>query len=86
MDYAGAVLKKEKIPVPKQSKFLGSNRWYRGGVLKLLTKQGSTSISELAKLWDKDHENVDKEWFETLLVTLEKEGFIKREGETITLK
>lgn len=82
MDYAGAVLKKEKIPVPKQSKFLGSNRWYRGNLLKLLTTEGMTTTSYLVALWSKEK---DKEWVETLLSTLEKEGFIRRNGEQITL-
>ncbi len=85
MDYAGAVLKQEKIPVTKQSKFIGSNRWYRGDLLKILTRQQSISPAQLAVKWKKDIDGEDKEWFDTLIHTLEKEGFIMLIGKKICL-
>jgi hypothetical protein len=85
MDYAGAMLKKEKIALPKQSKFIGSNRWYRGDVLKILTKQESITVTELARTWKKNTQAEDRIWIEKLLFTLEKEGFIRRRGEQISL-
>ncbi|MGH7245331.1 MAG: A/G-specific adenine glycosylase, partial [Candidatus Levyibacteriota bacterium] len=39
MDYASAELKKEKIAIPKQSKFKDSDRYYRGQMLKLLLRK-----------------------------------------------
>jgi A/G-specific adenine glycosylase len=85
MDYASAMLKKEKLPGVKQSKFIGSNRWYRGDLLKILTRQQSITVSQLALKWKKESEGTDKEWFYTLLQTLEKEGFIMIFGQTIRL-
>ena len=44
MDYSSAVLKKEKIPIPKQSKFIGSHRYYRSKVLKVLLEKKKVKI------------------------------------------
>lgn len=49
MDYSAAVLSKEKIPIPKQSKFSGSTRYYRGQIIKLLLKHNTLSVKELEK-------------------------------------
>jgi len=54
MDYASATLKKQKIPIPKQSKFIGSNRYYRGKIIKLLLQKKKIPITELEKLFEKD--------------------------------
>lgn len=76
MDYAGAELKKEKIAIPKQSTFMGSKRWYRGNLLKLLTQQKNVSPQQLEEIWQKDIFGKDNAWFETLVYELEEEGFI----------
>ena len=47
MDYAASELKKEKIPVAKQSNFKGSNRYYRGQIIKLLIKEGEITKSTI---------------------------------------
>jgi len=72
MDYAAEVLKKEKIAVPKQSTFIGSHRYYRGQVLKVLLEKKKITRKELKKLFKKD----DEEWLTRLLLGLQEEGFI----------
>lgn len=83
MDYASAELKHEKIPVTKQSKFIGSNRWYRGDLLKILTREQSITRNQLAAKWKKDITTTDKEWFEAIIAGLEKEGFVIVLGQSI---
>ncbi|HYK07869.1 MAG TPA: hypothetical protein VEW42_00030 [Candidatus Eisenbacteria bacterium] len=78
MDYAGAMLKDKKIPIPKQSHFKTSKRFYRGQIIRLLLKQKET----LASLFDKIENNgITKEEFEKILNDMEKEGLIQRKGE-----
>lgn len=86
MDYASAVLKKEKIKIPKQSKFMGSHRYYRGQVLKVLLAKKKVRIDELGKLIKKEYIANDRKWLEELLVELEREGFILRTPHHISLK
>jgi A/G-specific adenine glycosylase len=76
MDYAGAVLKKEKIPIPKQSKFLGSHRYYRGQILKVLLQKKKVSFEKLGQLIKKEYTQSDEEWLRKLIVELRNEGFI----------
>lgn len=47
MDYAAGELKKEKIPIPKQSTFKNSNRYFRGQVIKYLLANTVVSEKEL---------------------------------------
>jgi A/G-specific adenine glycosylase len=82
MDYAGAMLKKEKIKLPKQSKFVGSHRYYRGQVLKTLLEKKKLSVAELGSQIKKDYDEV---WLQSLVSELRDEGFIKVEEEMITL-
>ena len=51
MDYAAAELKKEKIRLPKQSKFHDSDRYYRGQILKYLLEQRVSSVAQLLDLF-----------------------------------
>src|ERR1700722_12071061 len=76
MDYASAVLKKEKIPIPKQSKFHGSHRYYRGQVLKQLLQNKKIAIKDLGFLIKKNYTEAEREWLQKLLEELVKEGFI----------
>lgn len=80
MDYSALVLKKEKIVVPKQSKFLGSRRSYRGKVVKLLIAHHRLSFSEL---WNniQDGHSKDEQWFYEILDELVREGLIKLEED-----
>ena len=85
MDYAAAVLKKEKIPIPKQSKFIGSHRYYRGQILKVLLQKKKVAMKDLGLLIKKDYTVSEKEWLEKLLEELVREGFVKRESKTVSL-
>lgn len=81
MDYAAAMLRKEKVLTPKQSKFKDSNRYFRGQTLQLLLKNHALSLTELQK-----HLKIDDQMrFEAMMVGLEKEGFITRQKDTISL-
>ena len=85
MDYSNAMLKNEKIPIPKQSKFVGSHRYYRGQVLKVLLEKKTVVNNELGKLIKADFSDNDQEWLEKLLEELVKEGFVVSKNDFITL-
>ena len=85
MDYAGTVLKKEKISIPKQSKFIGSHRYYRGQILKVLLAKKQVSIKDIGVLIKKDYTISEKEWLEKLLDELIEEGFIINTKGVISL-
>ena len=84
MDY-GAMLK-GKVLNPnrrskhyaKQSKFEGSLRQVRGAVLKVLTK-GPATIASLKKQFPDFSNRLDK-----AIAGLEKEGFLRRDGRTLS--
>lgn len=76
MDYSSAVLKKEKILLPKQTKFHGSRRYYRGHVVKLLITHGTLSKAKLGALLKDDFAAKDTPWLEELLIELSRENFI----------
>lgn len=81
MDYASAVLKKEKIPIPKQSTFKGSNRYYRGQIVKHLLTHHEVTIDELQTILQKD-----KEFLEKIVAGLDKDALVKKEGKIISLR
>lgn len=76
MDYASSELKKEKIPIPKQSRFHGSNRYYRGQIIKLLIQEQRVKRQDLGRRIKPDFSPDDEAWFMTMLTDLEREGFI----------
>lgn len=84
MDYAAAELTKYKIPVNKQSKFVGSKRYYRGNTLKRLFIKNNQSIDELVAFFAETHP-IDKLAYEAILSGLIKEGMVKREKDRISL-
>lgn len=86
MDY-GVMLKKSHPELNKrsshyrrQSPFKGSNRQIRGNILKILTSESEILESTLSK---KLQLNIDK--MRTILQQLEREGFIKRNGNKISI-
>ena len=85
MDYAATMLKKEKIPIPKQSKFVGSHRYYRGKVLKILLKKKKIFQDDLGLLIKENYVQTDKPWLQKLLMELEEEGFIRQVNGMIVL-
>ncbi|MHA2180801.1 MAG: A/G-specific adenine glycosylase [Promethearchaeota archaeon] len=85
MDY-GVMLKKlhpeihkRSIHYRKQASFKGSNRQIRGELLKLLIGASNLKTSEL----EKKFKNIRPNKLMTILLQLEKEGFIKIEGSKI---
>jgi A/G-specific adenine glycosylase len=86
MDYASSVLKKEKIPVPKQSAFKNSRRYYRGQVLKVLLEKKKVAIKDLGKLIKKDYSLNDANWLEGLVDELIKEGFLVKKNTILSLQ
>jgi A/G-specific adenine glycosylase len=85
MDYASAVLKDHKIPLPKQSKFKDSNRYFRGEILRVLLKEEKSSIEKLQKHFQTLQKELSPERLQKILTTLEKDKFILREGENLSL-
>lgn len=85
MDYSSTVLKKEKFFVPKQSKFVGSNRYYRGRIVKALLNKKTIIKETLGLLIKEDFSEMDRVWFEKLLSDLEKEGFLVITKNTVSL-
>lgn len=82
MDYASSVLKDHKIPIPKQSKFKGSHRYYRGQLLKTLLEKKQLSILELGEIIKKDYEEI---WLRNLVYELRDEGFVQIENDDVRL-
>lgn len=80
MDYASVMLKKEKIPLKTQSKFKGSNRYYRGQIVKLLIQYKVSSISYFVEKFDKNEIFVEK-----IVKDLERDGLIVFENKSIRL-
>jgi A/G-specific adenine glycosylase len=80
MDYSSATLKKEKIPVVKQTRFKGSNRYYRGQIIKLLLEKKEVKGEALTELFHKDEAFISR-----VVQGLEKDGMVKRKGRLITL-
>lgn len=78
MDYAAAELKKEKIPLVKQTKFIGSRRYYRGKILQMLLAREKATLSEIGACVKSDFVKQDEAWLLALLTELEKEGFISK--------
>ncbi len=86
MDYGVHLKGKVKNPnqrskhYAKQSKFEGSNREVRGGIIKELTVVGGQSLVTLRKKL-----KFDAKRFDTALKGLIKEGFVIQKGTSITL-
>lgn len=85
MDYSRMMLQKEKVPVPKQSKFLGSRRYYRGKIIKILLEKKKIAASQIGYLIKKDFIVTDTVWLEDVLKELEGEGFILINKQVISL-
>ncbi len=64
----------------KQSKFEGSDRQLRGKILKMLTNKGMVNIKDIALQLSKDVEKVKE-----ISSELQKEGFIKKRSNTLSI-
>ena len=85
MDYAGAMLKEHKISIPKQSKFIGSHRYYRGQILKKLLEKKEIALKDLGSLIKKDYSENEYEWLSGLVLELKDEGFVQTTKKSIKL-
>lgn len=77
MDYAGAVLKKEKISIPKQTKFKDSDRYYRGQIIKLLIQKQHLTHLELHDHFNKKELIIHQERLSKVIAGLEKDKLVK---------
>lgn len=77
MDYAGSVLRKEKITIPKQSKFKDSDRYYRGQILKLLLQKQSITPLELHDHFNKKEQIINQDRLKKIISSLEKDNLIQ---------
>ena len=87
MDY-GVMLKKlypdlnkKSAHYRKQAQFKGSNRQIRGDLLKLIIRTKSLKKFEI----ENKFKNINREKLKTILIQLEKEGFIKIEGTNVQI-
>lgn len=78
MDYAAQVLREHKIPIPKQSHFFTSNRYYRGQTMKQLLQKHNMTIDDLSCFFRKEGRGIEKEKLEEIVRDLEKEGFLQQ--------
>lgn len=76
MDYSSEMLRKEKIPIPKQSKFRDSDRYYRGQIIKLLIKQNNATFQEIYDYFTSLQTTIEKKRLNNILRTLEKDLLI----------
>lgn len=76
MDYSASVLKDKKIPVPKQSHFLSSDRYYRGQIIKLLLDAKKMSMSGFYDYF-LEHNPIDPLRFEEIVKKMMKENLIR---------
>jgi A/G-specific adenine glycosylase len=85
MDYAAAMLQKEKIPIAKQSPFRTSNRYYRGKVVRVLLKHHTLTTTQLRKLVVDSSAPADARWFTILMIGLTNDGLIRKKNRVISL-
>lgn len=86
MDYASTVLKNEKIPVPKQSKYVGSNRYYRAKILKLLLKEKKIPLRKLGPKLREDFSEELIDWLDRIVFSLEKDSLVTRGKNALTIR
>jgi A/G-specific adenine glycosylase len=72
MDYAAVMLKDHKIFIPKQSTFRDSDRFYRGQIMKLLTRQAKIPLKDIEILFS----DVEKKRLKKIILSLEKDKLI----------
>lgn len=84
MDYAGAMLKAHKIPVPKQSKFQDSDRFLRGLILRILLKMYGLEFHELLQEIRKT-KSIEEVHLKMILQKLRKEQLLIKKGKVFML-
>lgn len=85
MDYAALVLKERKVFLRKQPSFNGSNRYYRGKLLRLLLAKSPRRTTEIGRLLKDDFSETESQWLSEMLFQMEREGFVRRDAMKISL-
>ncbi len=83
MDYAAMELHEYKISIPKQSKFIGSNRYYRGSMVKMLVANKKLSIHFLQKHFEKE---ISLDRINEVINSLVKDQLVEYEEGVLKLK
>lgn len=76
MDYSSLMLKKEKIKIPKQSKFKDSDRYYRGAIMKLLLKKSGQSFLDILAYFQSNNQNIMAERLDRIINTLIRDSLV----------
>jgi A/G-specific adenine glycosylase len=85
MDYSAAMLKKEKIPIPRQSKFKDSDRYYRGQIIKFLIKEKKTTDNQLHDYFNEKEETINKERLKRVIDSLLRDKLVEKSKGNIIL-
>jgi A/G-specific adenine glycosylase len=83
MDYGAAVLTARSTgiaPLTRQGPFLGSRRWYRSQLLKLLLEKGSQRAAGLPRSLGLSHQEVT-----AIVAALAHDGLLEQRGDTVRL-
>jgi A/G-specific adenine glycosylase len=83
MDYGAAVLtgrSTDIAPLTSQGPFLGSRRWYRSQLLKLLLEKGSQRTADLPQCLGLSHQEVT-----AIVAALAHDGLLEQHGDTVRL-
>ncbi len=68
-----------------QSKFEGSNRWYRSKIVKLLQEEKQLSVASLGKRIKEDFAPGEREWLQGIVDSLVRDGLIVKKERKIRL-
>lgn len=86
MDYAAMVLKNEKHPqVQKQSPFKGSDRYYRGKIIRLLINKERISVNKARQVLHEGKNTLTQERFDKIIKGLIKDNVVQITKDTISL-
>ncbi|MBI4338728.1 MAG: A/G-specific adenine glycosylase [Chloroflexi bacterium] len=85
---AGRVLREERAPYGARPPFKGSARYYRGRIVDQLRQvpgDGAMGLNDLGAALKEGFGAQDVPWLEGLLLGLERDGLVRRDGERVRL-
>lgn len=85
MDYSAEMLKEYKIPVPPQSRFKDSDRYFRGQILKRLLDTRIQTKKGLLDFFKAKNAPLEEDRLQQILMTMEKDKFIVVRKQEILL-
>jgi A/G-specific adenine glycosylase len=86
MDYAALLLKAEKIPIPKQSTFKQSDRYFRGQIIKQLLERKEMTTHEISVFFALQQTPIDPTRLERVISGLVKDVLIEKKGNRVFLR